>query len=707
MQKKLILLVMTLGSLSIQAATNDLAASVQKGLFEEEANHNFDAAIRAYESAIGNFDSSRSLAATAIFRLGEVYRKLGRTNEANLQYQRILREFSDQAAYTNLSQTYVGSASVPISQNVHSTADAKAERKMEEMKEIERLKRAFAESPDLINAGDPQTGSTPLHKAASQGQIAVVEFLLTNSANVNVKDSSGRTPLYAAVDGNQKEVVDLLIKAGADVNDRGPNPDPSGHGGKMLLHLAAERAYKPIVESLLTAGANPNARSSRGFTPLHFAVASGFKGIVEALLAKGADPNVSTDYRVPMGNEQLTGTPLEFAVIRNYPTIAELLLVHGADPNQIDSNGDTALHFAASRERKDLMALLLKHGGKPNIMNRARETPLFNAVRANDTELVKALLVAGADVDHRDQSGRTPLHNAAEAASNFDSSKVISLLLGSGAKVNAQTELGMTPLGMLLSRVQENNHSQIGGSGAPVLNSQQAKAVKLLEEHGGREQLPDFKTVRLTRNGLRVPSLSLQADTNGFNRFTLFELLARHFAVGGGQLLFPDPSSIRIIRSSKQEPDKQEFLSVNALDATDIFDCKKDMPLEFGDTVEIPQREHALSDPPTALTSAQAKSLRKCVERKVKFIIKGQTIESSLDGIDFGYLSNALRRSEVQSMLRTTSDLSRVKVKRVDPSSKETKEIFENVTPFWNGHMPAKEDLWLQDGDIIEVPEKQ
>src|SRR4051812_14690959 len=113
MQKTLILLVMTLGSLSIQATTNDLAASVQKGLFEEEANHNFDAAIRAYESAMGHFDSSRSLAATAIFRLGEVYRKLGRTNEANIQYQRILREFSDQAAYTNLSQSYL--ASVPQS----------------------------------------------------------------------------------------------------------------------------------------------------------------------------------------------------------------------------------------------------------------------------------------------------------------------------------------------------------------------------------------------------------------------------------------------------------------------------------------------------------------------------------------------------------------------------------------------------------------
>src|SRR4051812_21478046 len=150
MQKKLILLVMTLGSLSIQAATNDLAIAVQKGLFEEEANHNFDAAIRAYESAVSNFDTYRSLASTAIFRLGEVYRKLGRTNEANIQYQRILREFSDAAAYTNLSRSYLGS---PLQGTAGPKLD-QVEEKTEEAKEIEHLKRAFAESPDLINAGD-------------------------------------------------------------------------------------------------------------------------------------------------------------------------------------------------------------------------------------------------------------------------------------------------------------------------------------------------------------------------------------------------------------------------------------------------------------------------------------------------------------------------------------------------------------------------
>src|SRR5688572_20169318 len=78
------------------AATNDLSSALQRGLFEEEANHNLDAAIAAYQSVATQFDKDRKLAATAIFRLGEVYRKQGKTNEANAQYERVVREFADQ-----------------------------------------------------------------------------------------------------------------------------------------------------------------------------------------------------------------------------------------------------------------------------------------------------------------------------------------------------------------------------------------------------------------------------------------------------------------------------------------------------------------------------------------------------------------------------------------------------------------------------------
>src|SRR5215831_5060000 len=103
----LLVVMILLSCCAAQAATNDLTSTLQQGLFEEEANHNYQAAIKAYEAVIASFDSNRNYAATAIFRLGEIYRKQGKTNEAAAQYERVLREFSDQSAFVSLSRERV------------------------------------------------------------------------------------------------------------------------------------------------------------------------------------------------------------------------------------------------------------------------------------------------------------------------------------------------------------------------------------------------------------------------------------------------------------------------------------------------------------------------------------------------------------------------------------------------------------------------
>ena len=102
-----ILAICLLSGLRALPATNDLATALQKGLFEEEANHNLDAAIQTYKSVVVQFDYDRKLVATAIFRLGECYRKQGDTSAANAQYERILREFPDQPALVAASRNYV------------------------------------------------------------------------------------------------------------------------------------------------------------------------------------------------------------------------------------------------------------------------------------------------------------------------------------------------------------------------------------------------------------------------------------------------------------------------------------------------------------------------------------------------------------------------------------------------------------------------
>ena len=95
---------LVLGIVGHTLAADPVSDTLQKGLFEEEANHNLDAAIKAYQSVIDQTAEQRKLTATAVFRLGECYRKLNKTNEAVAQYQRLIREFSDQAPLVKLSE---------------------------------------------------------------------------------------------------------------------------------------------------------------------------------------------------------------------------------------------------------------------------------------------------------------------------------------------------------------------------------------------------------------------------------------------------------------------------------------------------------------------------------------------------------------------------------------------------------------------------
>ena len=117
-----------------------------------------------------------------------------------------------------------------------------------------------------------ESGVTPLHIAAGQGDLDQVQTLLVSSGtDVNARDLQGRTPLHWAASGcvwqilnesaqgyqcngspTQVEVVNLLIRAGRDVN--AVDTDES----ETPLHWAVELGSPETVQALLTSGANPN-----------------------------------------------------------------------------------------------------------------------------------------------------------------------------------------------------------------------------------------------------------------------------------------------------------------------------------------------------------------------------------------------------------------------------------------------------------------
>src|SRR5437867_7609960 len=99
--------VLLIASSPLASADDSLSEALQKGLLEEEANHNLEAAIQAYQEAVNQFGDQRKIAATAVFRLGECYRKQGKTNEAAAHYERLCRDFPDQQQLVQLGQKYL------------------------------------------------------------------------------------------------------------------------------------------------------------------------------------------------------------------------------------------------------------------------------------------------------------------------------------------------------------------------------------------------------------------------------------------------------------------------------------------------------------------------------------------------------------------------------------------------------------------------
>jgi ankyrin repeat protein len=76
---------------------------------------------------------------------------------------------------------------------------------------VELAKKLVARGADVN-----KTGWTPLHYAATQGQLAVMDLLLENHAYIDAESPNGTTPLMMAAHYGTPAAVKLLLDGGAD-----------------------------------------------------------------------------------------------------------------------------------------------------------------------------------------------------------------------------------------------------------------------------------------------------------------------------------------------------------------------------------------------------------------------------------------------------------------------------------------------------------
>ncbi len=93
---RLVLLILVSLAANGATAQGSPEALLRKGVVQEEVDRNLNAAVQTYQSVAARSKEDRQVAATAVFRMAECYRKLGKTDEATAAYNRVAIEFSDQ-----------------------------------------------------------------------------------------------------------------------------------------------------------------------------------------------------------------------------------------------------------------------------------------------------------------------------------------------------------------------------------------------------------------------------------------------------------------------------------------------------------------------------------------------------------------------------------------------------------------------------------
>jgi ankyrin repeat protein len=124
-------------------------------------------------------------------------------------------------------------------------------------------------------------GSTPLIRAANNGDLEVVKLLLEHGADATLYMADRQTPIHAVLAGRSTEqqaleMIRVLKAAGTDVNVIAlVNHEEEVRGG-TALHYAVRKRFKEVIKALASYGIDMNARDQDGLTALDYTQSRGF-----------------------------------------------------------------------------------------------------------------------------------------------------------------------------------------------------------------------------------------------------------------------------------------------------------------------------------------------------------------------------------------------------------------------------------------------
>lgn len=199
--------------------------------------------------------------------------------------------------------------------------------------------------------------------AAIQSDLATVEKLVSQGANINYKDKWGNTAIFSAAWNGDIKALELFCSLGANTD----------LGEANLLCNAAFNGQVESVKWLIQKGEDPNyTLKEAGENALHYTISQTSKmhertEIVRILVESGTEVNKKT---IPgkvtlcfMRDAFVKGeAPLHRAAAYGDETMIKILLEAGADPSMKDANGDTPISWGSWHLRPSSVLSLLTYG---------------------------------------------------------------------------------------------------------------------------------------------------------------------------------------------------------------------------------------------------------------------------------------------------------------------------------------------------------
>ncbi|XP_043267430.1 serine/threonine-protein phosphatase 6 regulatory ankyrin repeat subunit A-like isoform X3 [Venturia canescens] len=307
-------------------------------------------------------------------------------------------------------------------------------------------------------------GQTPVHVAASHGNLATLLLLLEDGGDPMYKSKNGETPLHLACRGCRAAVVPHLIqfvkeKKGTEVATAYVNSVTNE--GASALHYAAQidpaevtvpGDDRAVVRALLEGGADVSLQTRQAQeSAFHYCALAGNNEVLSEMISHMS----ATDVQKALNRQSAVGwTPLLIAAHRGHMELVTNLLANHARVDVFDLEGRSALHLAAEHGYLQVCDALLASKAFINSKSRVGRTALHLAAMNGYTHLVRFLVQDhSAAIDVLTLRKQTPLHLAAGSGQL----EVCKLLLELGASIDATDDQGQKPI----HAAAMNNYSEV------------------------------------------------------------------------------------------------------------------------------------------------------------------------------------------------------------------------------------------------------